>query len=74
MLGAPNVAEFAPAPGSYLDVADFPDPPPSLARLRVLCADDAAYASFLRWKAEGLSPAFRAMAEAAGSDRSCASL
>ena len=58
VLGAPNVADFAPAPNAYLNVADF-DGPASLARrLRELCADEAAYASMLAWKTRGLSPAF----------------
>ena len=68
VLGAPNVAEFAPAPGSFLDVADYPEPAALAARLRELCADDAAYASHLRWKREGVSPSFRALAAEAGSD------
>jgi alpha-1,3-fucosyltransferase 10 len=59
VLGAPNVAEFAPSPGSYLDVADFDGPRSLAARIAELCADEAAYASALRWKSEGYSPAFR---------------
>lgn len=62
VLGAPNVAEFAPAPGCHLDVADFDDPAALAARIRELCADEAAYARMLRWKSEGVSPAFDALA------------
>ena len=68
VLGAPNVAAFAPAPGCYLDVADFPDPAALGARLRALCADDAAYATFLRWKRDGVAASFRALADAGGGD------
>ena len=68
VLGAPNVGAFAPAPGCYLDVADFPDPEALAARLRALVADEAAYASMLRWKREPPSTAFRALVDAGGGD------
>ena len=58
VLGAPNIREFAPAPGSYLDVADFDGPAALAQRIRELCADEAAYASMLAWKTRGFSPAF----------------
>jgi len=61
VLGAPNVADFAPAPGSYLDVADFAGPAALALRIRELCADEAAYASLLAWKTRGFSPAFGGM-------------
>ena len=68
VLGAPNVAEFAPSPESYLDVRDFRDPAALASRIDALRADEAAYASMLRWKAEGASPAFRALAAEIGAD------
>lgn len=68
VLGAPNVAEFAPSPGCHLDVANFRDPAQLAARIRELCADDAAYASMLRWKEEGASATFRALVAEAGGD------
>ncbi len=68
VLGAPNVAEFAPSPESYLDVRDFREPAALASRIAALCADEAAYASMLRWKAEGASPAFRALAAEIGAD------
>jgi len=58
VLGAPNVADFAPAPGSYLDVADFDGPAALAARIRELCADEQAYAAMLAWKTRGFSAAF----------------
>jgi len=61
VLGAPDVADYAPAPGSYLDVADFEGPAALARRIRELCADEAAYASMLAWKTRGFSPAFGAM-------------
>jgi alpha-1,3-fucosyltransferase 10 len=61
VLGAPNVADFAPAPGSYLNVADFEGPAALAQRIRELCADEAAYASMLAWKTRGFSSAFGEM-------------
>ena len=65
VLGAPDVADYAPAPGSFLDVRDFPDPAALAARLIELSADDAAYRELLAWKIRGFSPAFGAMVAAA---------
>lgn len=52
-LGAPNVADFAPAPRSYVDVADFGDPGRLAAYLDHLVRDPDAYAELLAWKTEG---------------------
>jgi len=68
VLGAPNVADFAPAPGSYLNVADFAGPAALARRVRELCADEAAYASLLAWKARGFSPAFGELLAASRGD------
>jgi hypothetical protein len=68
VLGAPNVAAFAPSPASFLDVADYPEPAALAARVRELCADEAAYAAMLRWKADAPSPALRALCEAGAGD------
>lgn len=68
VLGAPNVREFAPSPGSYLDVADFAGPRALAARIAELCADAAAYASLLRWKTDAGSPAFRDLLRTGGGD------
>lgn len=60
-LGAPNVADFAPAPNAFIDVADF-DGPADLARhLNRLDRDDAAYADLLAWKRVGPDAAFLAL-------------
>jgi hypothetical protein len=60
-LGAPNVADFAPAPHSYIDVADF-DGPEQLARyLDHLDRDDDQYEAYLEWKRTGPDPRFLEM-------------
>jgi len=57
-LGAPNVAEHAPAPGCYLDVSSFSGPAELAAHLRVLVDDDAAYGRLHEWRERPLEPAF----------------
>jgi Glycosyltransferase family 10 (fucosyltransferase) C-term/Fucosyltransferase, N-terminal len=58
--GAPEVAELAPAPGSYIDAADFASPAALAARLDRLSGDDAAYGGYHAWRTGGFSAAFRA--------------
>jgi hypothetical protein len=56
--GAPNVADFAPAPHSYIDTADFSGPDELAAYLNHLDQHDEEYESYLAWKKEGLSDSF----------------
>jgi alpha-1,3-fucosyltransferase 10 len=61
VLGAPNVADYAPAPDAFVDVRDF-DGPASLARhLAALARDEPAYARALAWKTDGIGASLRAM-------------
>lgn len=70
-LGAPNVAEFAPAPRSYIDVTDF-DGPDELARyLDYLDQHDDEYESYLEWKRVGPEPRFLAMLESVPEQTFC---
>jgi len=64
-LGAPNVADFAPAAHSYIDVADFSGPEEVAAYLNHLDQHDDEYQSYLGWKQEGLSDQFRDLVAAA---------
>ena len=64
-LGAPNVADFAPAPHSYIDTADFSGPDELAAYLNHLDQHDEEYQAYLAWKDEGLSDGFRALVAAA---------
>jgi glycoprotein 3-alpha-L-fucosyltransferase len=68
VLGAPNVAEFAPAPDAFLDVRDFSDPAALATRLRELSADAAAYDAMLAWKRTGYSKSFAALVAACAED------
>ena len=49
--GAPNVAEFAPSPDSYVDATAFTSAEELAQYLRSI--DDAAYAGFHRWRVDG---------------------
>ena len=57
-LGAPNIADFAPAPDSYVDASAFADARALAAHLRALAADPARYAACFAWKQRPLPPAF----------------
>jgi hypothetical protein len=61
--GAPNVADFAPAPGCYIDAADFAGPTELAAYINHLDRDDEAYAAYHRWRSQGFSDRFRAAIE-----------
>ena len=52
-LGAPNVAEFAPAAHSYIDVADFAGPQELANFLKHLDRHDEEYEAYLEWKRSG---------------------
>lgn len=60
-LGAPNVAEFAPAPHCYIDVRDFAGPRELARYLLELCADEHRYASYLEWHQRALDERFLAL-------------
>ena len=62
-LGAPNVEEYAPGENCYIDATRF-ESPRALARFLVeLAANDEAYARYLHWKSQPLSPRFIAAIE-----------
>ena len=52
-LGAPNVAEFAPARHSYIDVSDFSGPDELAAYINHLDQHDEEYDAYLDWKRTG---------------------
>jgi hypothetical protein len=54
-MGAPNVADFAPGPGSFIDVRDFAGPRQLAAHILEVAADRERYAGYLSWKREGLT-------------------
>jgi hypothetical protein len=54
-LGAPNVADFAPAIDSFIDARAFASAPALAAHLRALDADDARYERLHAWRARPLA-------------------
>jgi hypothetical protein len=60
-LGAPNVADFAPAPHAYIDTADFSGPDELAAYLNHLDQHDDEYQAYLAWKQDGFSDQFLAL-------------
>lgn len=58
-LGAPNVADFAPARSSYVDARDFPEPADLARHLLRLCSAEADYMAFHAWRSQPLSRSFR---------------
>jgi hypothetical protein len=62
-LGAPNVAEHAPAAGSYIEISDFEGPAELAAYLLRVSADEDEYASYLAWRSKPLDPRFVALVE-----------
>jgi len=63
-LGAPNVAELAPAEHCFINTADFAGPSEIAAYLNFLNENDDAYQAYFSWKAKGLSERFRAHLQA----------
>ena len=62
-LGAPNVADYAPGAGSFIDVSDFAGPAALGAHLRALDADAAGYADLHAWRERPLRSEFEALAD-----------
>ena len=62
-LGAPNVADFAPAPHSLIDVSDFGGPRELAQYLDYLDRHEDEYGAYLDWKRTGPDPRFLAMLE-----------
>jgi hypothetical protein len=62
-LGAPNVAEFAPEEGCYINTADFSGPAQLADYLLQLNRDETAYARYLNWRQRPLSDQFKALCQ-----------
>jgi alpha-1,3-fucosyltransferase 10 len=62
-LGAPNIAELAPADDCYVDASRFESPRVLAAHLMALARDEEAYAALLRWRERPLRTQFLEMVE-----------
>uniref|UniRef100_A0A7N0TDN2 Fucosyltransferase n=1 Tax=Kalanchoe fedtschenkoi TaxID=63787 RepID=A0A7N0TDN2_KALFE len=71
VVGAPNIQEFAPAPGSILHIREIKDVDTVAERMKYLAANPEAYNQTLRWKSEGPSDSFKALVDMAAVHSSC---
>jgi hypothetical protein len=60
-LGAPNIADFAPGPGSYVDASAFADARALAGHLLAVAASPERYAAFFAWKEHPLAGKFVAL-------------
>ncbi|XP_010519300.1 PREDICTED: putative fucosyltransferase-like protein [Tarenaya hassleriana] len=71
VVGAPNIEEFAPAPGSILHIKSMEDVESVAKRMKYLANNPEAYNQTLRWKYEGPSDSFKALVDMAAVHSSC---
>ncbi|KAK9004513.1 hypothetical protein V6N11_041983 [Hibiscus sabdariffa] len=71
VVGAPNIEDFAPSPGSYLFIKELEDVHSVAGRMKYLAEDPDAYNQSLRWKYEGPSDSFKALLDMAAVHSSC---
>lgn len=60
-LGAPNIAEFAPVDGCYINAAEFAGPAELAEYLLQLSRDEPAYARYLNWRQRPFTGQFRTL-------------
>lgn len=71
VVGAPNIQDFAPAPGSILHIKELKDIESVAKTMKHLAEDPVAYNESLRWKYDGPSDSFKALVDMAAVHSSC---
>ncbi|URD88797.1 glycoprotein 3-alpha-L-fucosyltransferase [Musa troglodytarum] len=71
VVGAPNIQDFAPSPGSVLHIKELHDVASVAKTMRDLATNPDAYNHTLRWKYEGPSDSFKALMDMAAVHSSC---
>lgn len=71
VVGAPNIQDFAPAPGSILHIKELKDAVSVARTMKHLAENANAYNQTLRWKFEGPSDSFKALVDMAAVHSSC---
>ncbi|PON82064.1 Glycosyltransferase [Trema orientale] len=71
VIGAPNIQDFAPAPGSILHIRELGDVDSVAKSMKFLSENPEAYNQTLRWKYEGPSDSFKALVDMAAVHSSC---
>ncbi|XP_074269018.1 glycoprotein 3-alpha-L-fucosyltransferase A-like isoform X1 [Silene latifolia] len=71
VVGAPNIEDFAPSPGSVLHIKEIDDIAVVAKKMNFLAENPDAYNQSLRWKYEGPSDSFKALVDMAAVHSSC---
>ncbi|KAL4276006.1 hypothetical protein HN51_058937 [Arachis hypogaea] len=71
VVGAPNIQDFAPAPGSILHIKEIQDVESVAKTMKYLAENPEAFNQSLRWKYEGPSDSFKALVDMAAVHSSC---
>ncbi|CAI5483749.1 unnamed protein product [Closterium sp. Yama58-4] len=71
VIGAPNIADFAPSPNSYLEIKSLEDVPRVAQQMVTLAGNQTAYDEMLAWKKDGPSQAFIANMDLSAVHSSC---
>ncbi|KAJ4963180.1 hypothetical protein NE237_023119 [Protea cynaroides] len=71
VVGAPNIQEFAPSPGSVLHIKELSDVPSVAKTMKYLAENADAYNQSQGWKYEGPSDSFKALVDMAAVHSSC---
>ncbi|XWS54804.1 hypothetical protein CRYUN_Cryun10bG0120500 [Craigia yunnanensis] len=71
VVGAPNIEDFAPYPGSVLHIKELEDVQSVAKRMKYLAENPDAYNQSLRWKYEGPSDSFKALVDMSAVHSSC---
>ncbi|XP_021896735.1 glycoprotein 3-alpha-L-fucosyltransferase A [Carica papaya] len=71
VIGAPNIEDFAPSPGSILHIKELGDVESVAKRMKYLAENPDAFNQSLRWKYEGPSDSFKALVDMAAVHSSC---
>ncbi|KAG8368377.1 hypothetical protein BUALT_Bualt15G0039200 [Buddleja alternifolia] len=71
VVGAPNIQDFAPSPGSVLHIKEVKDVDAVAKKMKYLAENPSAYNESLRWKFEGPSDSFKALVDMSAVHSSC---
>uniref|UniRef100_A0A2P2K0Q1 Fucosyltransferase n=1 Tax=Rhizophora mucronata TaxID=61149 RepID=A0A2P2K0Q1_RHIMU len=71
VVGAHNIEDFAPAPGSILHIKQMEDVESVAKTMNYLAENPEAYNQSLRWKYDGPSDSFKALVDMAAVHSSC---
>lgn len=71
VVGAPNIQDFAPSPGSILHIRELGDVESVAQTMKHLAENPEAYNQTLRWKYQGPSDSFKALVDMAAVHSSC---